>query len=269
MDTIRESVRAKYAETAIKLRQGGSCCDSGCCGGSDAGSGPIGEEEYSQAEVQGLGLSLGASLGCGNPTALAQLHPGELVLDLGSGAGLDVLLSARRVNPGGHAYGLDMTDEMLALANDNKARAGIENATFLKGTIEEIPLHDAAVDVVISNCVINLAADKTAVMKEAFRVLKPGGRLAVSDMVEVEPLPAQVKSAMDAWAGCVAGTIPADSYRAALIGAGFKSVEIEITNSFSPGEAGLPEGSGKIASAFIRAIKPAWEQQGRDAPRPS
>ena len=256
MDTIRESVRAKYAETAIKLRDGGSCCDSSCCGGSDATSGPIGEEEYSKAEVADLGLSLGASLGCGNPTALAQLHPGEIVLDLGSGAGLDVLLSARRVTPGGHAYGVDMTDEMLALANENKARAGVANATFLKGTIEAVPLAAAAVDVVISNCVINLAADKTAVLKEAFRVLKPGGRLAVSDMVEVEPLPAHVKSAMDAWAGCVAGTIPVDAYRAAVTDAGFGAVEIEITNTFGPGEAGLPEGSGKIASAFIRARKP-------------
>jgi len=256
MDTIRESVRAKYAETAITLRDGGSCCDTSCCGGSDAISGPIGEEEYSRADVADLGLSLGASLGCGNPTALAQLHPGEIVLDLGSGAGLDVLLSARRVGPGGHAYGVDMTDEMLALANENMSRAGVANATFLKGTIEDIPLPGSAVDVVISNCVINLAADKSAVLKEAFRVLKPGGRLAVSDMVELEPLPARVKTAMDAWAGCVAGTIPVDAYRAAVIGAGFDGVEIEITNSFGPGEAGLPDGSGKIASAFIRASKP-------------
>jgi SAM-dependent methyltransferase len=256
MDTIRESVRAKYAETAIKLRDGGSCCGSSCCGGSEALSGPIGADEYSTAEVADLGLSLGDSLGCGNPTALAQLHTGEVVLDLGSGAGLDVLLSARRVAPGGHAYGLDMTDEMLALANENKARAGVENATFLKGTIEAIPLPPAAVDVVISNCVINLAADKTAVLKEAFRVLRPGGRLAVSDMVEVEPLPPHVKAAMDTWAGCVAGTIPVDVYRAAVLDAGFDAVEIEITNAFGPGEAGLPEGSGKIASAFIRASKP-------------
>ncbi len=257
METIRESVRAKYAQTAIKLRHGGSCCDSSCCGGSDAVSGPIAADEYSKAEIEDLGLSLGASLGCGNPTALAQLHPGEIVLDLGSGAGLDVLLSARRVSPGGHAYGLDMTDEMLALANENKARAGVANATFLKGTIEEIPLPAGAVDVVISNCVINLAADKSAVLKEAFRVLKPGGRLAVSDMVEVEPLPAQLKSAMDAWAGCVAGTIPVDAYRAAMTDAGFGTVEIEVTNTFGPGEAGLPDGSGKIASAFIRASKPS------------
>jgi len=256
MDTIRESVRAKYAQTAITLRDGGSCCDASCCGGSDAASGPIAADEYSKAEVEDLGLSLGASLGCGNPTALAQLHPGEVVLDLGSGAGLDVLLSARRVSPGGHAYGVDMTDEMLALANENKARAGVTNASFLKGTIEEIPLTDSAVDVVISNCVINLAADKTAVLKEAFRVLRPGGRLAVSDMVELEPLPLHVKSAMDAWAGCVAGTIPVDAYRAAVVDAGFDSVEIEITNRFGPGEAGLPVGAGKIGSAFIRASKP-------------
>jgi SAM-dependent methyltransferase len=256
MDTIQESVRAKYAETAIKLRDGGRCCGSSCCGGSDALSGPIGANEYSRAEVADLGLSLGDSLGCGNPTALAQLHPGEIVLDLGSGAGLDVLLSARRVTPGGHAYGVDMTDEMLALANENKARACVANATFLKGAIEAVPLPPAAVDVVISNCVINLAADKAAVLKEAFRVLKPGGRLAVSDMVELEPLPPQLKSAMEAWAGCVAGTIPVKAYRAAVTDAGFGAVEIEITNVFGPGEAGLPEGSGKIASAFIRASKP-------------
>ena len=257
MDTIRESVRARYAETAIKLRDGGSCCDASCCGGADALSGPIAEEEYSKTEVAELGLSLAASLGCGNPTALAELRAGEVVLDLGSGAGLDVLLSARRVAPGGHAFGVDMTDEMLALANENKARAAVGNATFLKGTIEAIPLPDAALDVVISNCVINLAADKAAVLKEAFRVLKPGGRFAVSDMVELERLPAQVKSAVDAWAGCVAGTIPVEAYRAAMTEAGFQQVDVEITNTFGPGEAGLPEGSGKIASAFIRGVRPA------------
>ena len=256
MDTIRESVRARYAETATRLSQSGRCCDADCCGGSDAVSGPIGEEAYSQTEVADLGLSLGASLGCGNPTMLAQLHPGEVVLDLGSGAGLDVLLSARRVSPGGHAYGVDMTDEMLALANENKARAAVANATFLKGTIEAIPLPPASVDVVISNCVINLAADKAAVLREAFRVLKPGGRLAVSDMVEIEPLPMEVKSALDAWAGCVAGTIPVEAYRAAVLGAGFTEVEVEVTHTFGPGEAGLPAGSGKIASAYIRAAKP-------------
>lgn len=256
MENIRESVRAKYANEAIKLRDGRNCCDPGCCGGTDAVSGPIAEDEYSTDELATIGLSLGASLGCGNPTALAELHPGETVLDLGSGAGLDVLLSARRVSPGGHAFGLDMTDEMLALANENKAQAGVTNATFLKGTIEAIPLAASSVDVVISNCVINLAADKSAVLSEAFRVLKPGGRFAVSDMVELEPLPAAVKSALDAWAGCVAGTIPVDAYRDALRAAGFSNIDIEVTNSFSPGEAGLPEGSGKIGSAHIRADKP-------------
>src|SRR5438270_5887283 len=228
MDTIRDSVRARYAETAIKLRDGGSCCDSSCCGGADAVSGPIGEEEYSRAEVADLGLSLGASLGCGNPTALAQLHAGEIVLDLGSGPGLDVLLSARRVSPGGHAYGVDMTDEMLALANANKAKAGVANATFLKGTIENVPLPEASVDVVISNCVINLAEDKQAVIKEAFRVLRPGGRFAVADMVELEPLEPSVKQALDAWAGCISGTIPIDEYRNALVSAGFADVDVEI-----------------------------------------
>lgn len=256
MDPIREAVREKYATTAIRIRNAGGCCDSGCCGGPDAACGPIGDDEYSTAEVADLGLSLGASLGCGNPTALAQVRPGDVVLDLGSGAGLDVLLSARRVFPGGRAYGVDMTDEMLALANENKARAGVENATFLKGTIDAIPLPDASVDVVISNCVINLATDKTAVLNEAFRVLRPGGRLAVSDMVEVEPLPPQVKSALDAWVGCVAGTIPVDLYREMIRQAGFTDLDIEITNTFGPGEAGLPDGSGRIASASIRAAKP-------------
>ena len=257
MDTIRESVRARYAETATRLSQSGRCCDADCCGGSDAVSGPIGEEAYSQTEVADLGLSLGASLGCGNPTMLAQLHPGEVVLDLGSGAGLDVLLSARRVSPGGHAYGVDMTDEMLALANENKARAAVANATFLKGTIEAIPLAPASVDVVISNCVINLAPDKRAVLSEAFRILKPGGRLAVSDMVEIEPLPPEVKAAVDAWAGCVAGTIPVEAYRDAVIAAGFQDLEVEVTNIFGPGEAGLPAGTGQIASAYVRVVKPA------------
>ena len=257
METIQESVRAHYAETAIKLKQGGSCCDSSCCGGTDAVSGPIGEREYSPTELRELGMSLGASLGCGNPTALTELHPGDVVLDLGSGAGLDVLLSARRVSPGGHAYGLDMTDEMLALANENKERAAVDNATFLKGTIEAIPLPPGAVDVVISNCVINLAADKAAVLREAFRVLRPGGRFAVSDMVEVEPLPPVVKVALDAWAGCIAGTIPVDAYREALQTAGFEQVDIELTNSFGPGDAGFVGQSGKIASAHIRATKPA------------
>src|SRR2546421_1943839 len=237
METIQESVRAHYAQTAIKMKQGGSCCGSSCCGGTDAVSGPIGEREYSLTELRELGLTLGASLGCGNPTVLTELHPGEVVLDLGSGAGLDVLLSARRVTPGGHAYGLDMTDEMLALANENKQRAAVDNATFLKGTIEAIPLPPGCADVMISNCVINLATDKAAVLREAFRVLKPGGRLAVSDMVEVEPLPPAVKAALDAWARCIAGTIPVDTYREALRTAGFDPIDIALTNSLRPGDA--------------------------------
>src|SRR5213083_2349692 len=205
-DKLRVTVRASS----------GACCEDDACGAT-----------YSAAELASVGIDPTASLGCGNPTALAELRPGEIVLDLGSGAGLDVLLSARRVSPGGQAYGVDMTDEMLALANENKDRAGVPNATFLKGTIEAIPLPPATVDVVISNCVINLAPDKAAVLKEAFRVLKPGGRLAVSDMVEIEPLPMEVKSALDAWAGCVAGTIPVEAYRAAVLEAGFTGVDVE------------------------------------------
>src|SRR5437773_10386987 len=249
MDTIRESVRAKYAETATQLSQSGGCCDAGCCAGSDAVSGPIGEEAYSEAEIAGLGLSLGASLGCGNPTMLADLHPGEIVLDLGSGAGLDVLLSAKRVSPGGHAFGVDMTDEMLELANRNRDRARLKNATFLKGTIDNVPLPSHSVDVVISNCVINLAEDKAAVMKEAFRVLRPGGRFAVADMVELEPLSSDAKKQLDSWAGCIAGTIPIEDYRAALLAAGFAEVEFDVHSVQA-----LP-GVGKVGSAYIRARK--------------
>jgi len=202
-------------------------------------------------------LSEGASLGCGNPTLLAELHPGETVLDLGSGAGLDVLLSARRVGPTGQAYDVDMTEEMLQLANDNGLKAGIANATFLKGTIEAVPLPTESVDVVISNCVINLAQDKAAVLAEAFRVLRPGGRLAVADMVEVEPLPVAVKQSLDAWAGCIAGTIPVHDYQQALLAAGFVDPEIEITHTFGTEDAGLAATVGEIGSAYIRARKPA------------
>ena len=220
---------------------GGACCDDDC---SDI------RTEYSAEALASVGIDPTASLGCGNPTLLADLRPGELVLDLGSGAGLDVLLSARRVAPGGHAYGVDMTDEMLAVAQGNQTRAAVPNATFLKGTIEQIPLPDASVDVVISNCVINLAADKRAVLREAHRVLRPGGRLAVADMVALAELPAEVKHSLDQWAGCVAGTISIEEYTTALSEAGFTGVDVEVTR-----EVRLDGVDGAIASAYIRARK--------------
>jgi len=248
MTEIKEAVRQRYAAAALEIAKGGgSSCGPECCG-------PDGEvscgAEYSAEEVAALGMDPSVSLGCGNPLLLANLEPGQNVLDLGSGAGLDVLLSARRVSPGGHAYGLDMTDEMLAVSNANKARREISNATFLKGSIDAIPLPTASVDVVISNCVINLAEDKKAVLAEAFRVLAPGGRLAVSDMVEIDPLPAPVKVALDSWAGCIAGTIPVADYRRLLDSAGFADVEIEIHQVTE-----VPAG-GRIGSANIRAVKP-------------
>ncbi|HYR93803.1 MAG TPA: arsenite methyltransferase [Methylomirabilota bacterium] len=247
MSEILETVRARYADKALKMAEtSGSCCDEACC--SDTGCG----EGYNADEIASVGMSPTASLGCGNPTLLADLRPGETVLDLGSGAGLDVLLSARRVSPGGHAYGVDMTDEMLAVARKNQRKAGTANATFLKGTIEQIPLDDAAVDVIISNCVINLAVDKGAVLREAFRVLRPAGRLAVADMVAIEDLSADVKKRLDLWAGCIAGTISLEAYTSALRDAGFRDVDIEITR-----EVRLEGVDGRIASAYIRARKPA------------
>ncbi len=241
---VKWAVTERYSRLAKELAVlnesqgccGGSCGDDSCC-----------DSNYSAEELGQIGLGESVSLGCGNPTALAELKPGEVVLDLGSGAGLDVLLSARRVSPGGHAYGLDMTDEMLELANRNRERAGVENATFLKGSIEEIPLPEASVDVVISNCVINLAEDKSAVIREAHRVLRPGGRFAVADMVELEALSADVKKRLDSWAGCIAGTIPIDDYRAKLEAAGFVDVDFEVHSTQQ-----LP-GTGKVGSAYIRA----------------
>ena len=250
MSDVREAVRLRYANAAMQLTvlptQAAGCCGDGdecdCdCGGS-----------YSDTELKEIGLSEAVSFGCGNPTMLAELKPGEVVLDLGSGAGLDVLLSARRVAPGGHAYGVDMTDEMLGLANQNRDKAGITNASFLKGTIENIPLPDGSVNVVISNCVINLAEDKEAVIKEAFRVLKAGGRFAVADMVELESLAPDVKMRLDSWAGCISGTIPIDRYRAALIEAGFEHSDVDVHSTTK-----LPNGKGTIGSAYIRARKPA------------
>ena len=240
MGDVKEAVRSRYAEAAKQLTVLPSSDAAGCCAGS-----------YSDPELKALGLSEGLSLGCGNPTALAELEPGQVVLDLGSGAGLDVLLSAKRVAPGGRAYGLDMTDEMLALANRNREQAGIENATFLKGSIEDIPLPDASVDVVISNCVINLAEDKRAVIKEAFRVLKPGGRFAVADMVELKTLSPSMKAQLDAWAGCISGTIPIDEYRALLVEAGFEDPDFQVHATQT-----LPGIDGEVGSAYIRARKP-------------
>ena len=242
MSEVREAVRQRYAAAATQIS--GCDCDCvelECCEAPG----------YADQELIQVGISRGVSLGCGNPTALAELRPGETVLDLGSGGGLDVLLSARRVAPGGRAYGVDMTDEMLQLAEANKARAGIANATFLKGTIEAVPLPDAAVDVVISNCVINLAEDKGAVIREAYRVLKPGGRLAVADMVELEKLSPETKRAADAWAGCIAGTIPVEEYRELLLSAGFADPEVQVH------QVTEVEGGGRVGSAYIRALKPA------------
>jgi arsenite methyltransferase len=250
---IREAVRSRYADAARQLTvlaRTGAELEPGCCGadGPDCGCG----RAYAPDELRAVGLTDAVSLGCGNPVLLAELRPGDVVLDLGSGGGLDVLLTARRVGPDGHAYGVDMTDAMLELANRNKEKAGVTNATFLQGTIEQVPLPDEGVDVVMSNCVINLAEDKGAVIREAFRVLKPGGSLAVSDMVELQPLPAGVKKELDAWAGCIAGTIPVDEYRQLLIQAGFEAPAIEVT-----GEQGVGDAQGAIGSASIRARKPA------------
>jgi SAM-dependent methyltransferase len=234
-------------------------------GGDPITSDLYGETERSQVPIE----ALQASLGCGNPAALAQLHPGEVVLDLGSGGGIDVLLSARRVAPTGRAYGLDMTDEMLALAEENKARAGVTNAEFLRGEIEDIPLPDGSVDVIISNCVINLSSDKDRVFAEAFRVLRPGGRFAVSDMVLRRLLPAEVADLLAAWTGCVAGALEQSDYRAKLAATGFVGVDIEPTRVFSAEDAheflagqGLdadrlaPQLAGVVMSAFVRAVKP-------------
>ena len=221
-DQLRDTVRAKYAAQALRVTDNeAACCAPSCCGGS-TNADPITGDLYSTAEAAGLpSQALQASLGCGNPTALAELKPGETVLDLGSGGGIDVLLSARRVGPTGFAYGLDMTDEMLALAEQNKAAAGAENVQFLKGQIEAIPLPNDAVDVIISNCVINLAADKGQVLREAYRVLRPGGRFAVSDVVAQGALPDDLRADMEAWVGCVAGALEEREYRRLLTDAGF------------------------------------------------
>jgi len=250
MSDIKEAVRSRYAGVARQLAVLQPAADAGCCqlDGPDCGC----SGAYSVDELQEIGLTESVSLGCGNPTMLAQLEPGQVVLDLGSGAGLDVLLSARRVAPGGHAYGLDMTDEMLQLADRNMKQAAVSNATFFKGSIDSIPLPDASVDVVISNCVINLAEDKGAVIGEAFRVLRPGGLFAVADMVELDPLEPALKKQLDSWAGCISGTIPIEEYREALLSAGFADPDFQVHARQS-----IPGGEGTVGSAYIRARKPA------------
>ena len=264
---VKEAIRAKYSEAARRV---GS---ASCCGGASAVSGcnPITSNLYDGAEKDTLPeAAVQASLGCGNPTALAQLAPGETVLDLGSGGGIDVLLSARRVGPTGKAYGLDMTDDMLALARENQRKAGVDNVEFLKGEIESIPLPDNSVDVIISNCVINLSGDKDRVLREAFRVLKPGGRFAVCDVVTRSEVPAQVRQEMLLWVGCIAGALRDQEYIEKLQGAGFRSVSIEPTRIYAIEDAReflagkgvdvdalAPQVEGKFMSAFVRAVKPA------------
>ena len=269
MADVKQAVRDKYGAIASSVAQG--TADAECCGPSACGCGdPITSNLYSDAETDGLPRdAVTASLGCGNPTALIDLHPGQTVLDLGSGGGIDVLLSARRVGPTGKAYGLDMTDEMLALARENQRKAGAANVEFLKGTIEAIPLPDDSVDVIISNCVINLSSDKDAVMREAFRVLKPGGRFAVSDVIVRGTVPADVRRSMELWVGCIAGALEEHDYAAKLRAAGFADVDIESWRVYQVEDArafltesGLdvdriaPQVEGRFASAFIRARKP-------------
>jgi SAM-dependent methyltransferase len=251
MSEIREAVRARYAGVAkqIAVVHRGGTAEAGCCQADGPDCCCCGS--YSADELQAIELDESASLGCGNPTMLAALEPGQVVLDLGSGAGIDVLLSARRVAPAGHAYGVDVTDEMVVLADVNRERAGVTNATFLKGAIENVPLPNESVDVVISNCVINLAEDKGAVIKEAFRVLRPGGLFAVADMVALEPLPDALKNRLDMWAGCISGTIPIGQYRDILVDAGFQDPDFNVhATQTMPGEG------GKVGSAYIRARKP-------------
>ncbi len=269
---IKEVVKEKYAQAALRVTSGGSSC-CGSAGASGSGCDPITSNLYHPSQAGEVPEeALLASLGCGNPTALAILNPGDVVLDLGSGGGIDVLLSARRVGAAGKAYGLDMTDEMLALANENKRKAGILNAEFLKGEIENIPLPDDSVDVIISNCVINLSADKDRVFREAYRVLKPGGRLAVADVVTRGEMPGEIRRSVLLWVGCVAGALEESEYRSKLASAGFQEIDLEPTRiyrmpdarAFLSGQkidvdAIAPHVDGKILSAFVRAAKPRRE----------
>jgi arsenite methyltransferase len=279
-EQLRTAVQERYARTARRVLSGAEpanngCCDSSCCTTASSGCGDadaITGNLYTSADLGELPVAAAlASLGCGNPTALAELRPGEKVLDLGSGGGIDVLLSARRVGPTGFAYGLDMTDAMLELAERNRAEAGIENVRFLKGLIEAIPLPENVVDVVISNCVINLSADKRQVLREAYRVLVPGGRFAVSDIVFQGHIPPVLRADLESWAGCIAGALEEETYRQLLSEAGFTGIEVEVTRRYSltdVAESGArasiaslseterAEVDGKFVSAFIRARKP-------------
>jgi len=269
---IKVVVKEKYGQAALRVASGGSSC----CGATPGNgcSDPITSNLYDPWQAQQIPEeALLASFGCGNPTALARLNPGEVVLDLGSGGGIDVLLSAKRVGPTGKAYGLDMTDEMLALANENRRKAGVENVEFLKGEIENIPLPDDSVDVIISNCVINLAADKDRVLREALRVLKPGGRFAVSDVVTRGEMLPEIRQNVLLWVGCVAGALEENDYRGKLAAAGFEEIEIEPTRIYRIEDAReflcgqsidvdaiAPQVDGKFMSAFVRAVKPQRKQ---------
>jgi arsenite methyltransferase len=267
---IKQVVKEKYGLAALRVKSGGSSC-CGSAPGIGRGCDPITSNLYDASQGEQVPEeALLASFGCGNPTALAQLNAGEIVLDLGSGGGIDVLLSAKRVGPTGKAYGLDMTDEMLALANENKGKSGLENVEFLRGEIENIPLPDNSVDVIISNCVINLSADKDRVLREAFRVLKPGGRFAVSDVVTRGEISPAIRQSILLWAGCVAGALEDVEYHSKLAAAGFQQIDIEPTRIYRAQDArellkadGLdvdamaPQVDGKFMSAFVRAVKPA------------
>jgi arsenite methyltransferase len=272
MSDIKDVVKEKYGQAAQRVAQtgGSGCCGPSCCSSVPGAVDPITVNLYDKKQTEGLPAeAVLASLGCGNPTALAQLNPGEVVLDLGSGGGIDVLLSAKRVGPTGKAYGLDMTDEMLALARSNQRKAGVENVEFLEGEIEQIPLPDNTVDVIISNCVINLSADKDRVLAEAFRVLKPGGRFAVSDVVVRGEVPAEIRRSVELWVGCLSGALDESDYLARLRRAGFEEVSIEPTRVYRVDDAreflsghGLdvdaiaPLVDGRFFSGFIRARKP-------------
>jgi arsenite methyltransferase len=271
---IKEVVKEKYGQAALRVTSGGSSC-CGAAPASGLSCDPITSNLYDESQAQQIPEeAMLASLGCGNPTALAQLKPGETVLDLGSGGGIDVLLSAKRVGPSGKAYGLDMTDEMLALANENKRKSGAENVEFLKGEIESIPLPDNTVDVIISNCVINLSADKDRVLREAFRVLKPGGRFAVSDVVTRGEIAPEVRQSVLLWVGCMAGALEENEYRGKLAAAGFEQIEIEPTRIYRVDDAreflssaGIDvdaiaaQVDEKFMSAFVRAVKPKRAQE--------